>query len=97
MSTKHSPLPWRVGLSPAFGYPLLLTSEGYAITDEINGITLETADANAAHIVKCVNLHYDLVDAMQSLMEFWDHNTPVFPGSDQAERIKELLTATGSI
>lgn len=82
MTTQHTPTPWRAAInmdgrhqafsimadSPAFHkdewpyQPLIaqtLHGKGCA--------TLEVARANAAHIVKCVNLHDELIEALDMI------------------------------
>lgn len=69
--------PWRV--TPGSGLRLLIDVEGSptltACTiaavqpEDDNGEAIREAQANAAHIVKCVNAHDELVAALRSLSD----------------------------
>lgn len=59
--TKHTPTPWdRMG-------DLIIRVEGPASFD----VAKVDSEANAAHIVKCVNLHDELVEALSELMKVY--------------------------
>lgn len=73
MKPKHTPTPWQIGAEkPCAIYSKTARikvgeTAPYAITDS-PAIPLANSDeemeANAAHIVKCVNLHDELVEAL---------------------------------
>lgn len=63
----HTPTPWRLGEA---------SNEYQSIVcdDNANGVTFWVANVDAranvaAHIVKCVNLHDELVDALELLID----------------------------
>lgn len=68
MSTKHTPTPWK--LLPNKQY---ITSESSERTIARTGLDRqqpkqrELDSANAAHIVKCVNLHDELITILESI------------------------------
>src|SRR3974390_1068558 len=62
MTTKHTPGPWRIeDHSDVTDSDESLVTHGVGIADE--------ADANPAHIVRCVNAHDELVAALDMLMD----------------------------
>lgn len=68
--TTHTPTPWNVD-----EYKSIVDSEGNTIS--ANGFAMvmsygeeqKKAQANAAHIVKCVNMHDELVKALKNARE----------------------------
>ena len=62
MTTAHTPTPWN--LNEVY----IIDSEGYSIATTMFGdkASIEEDLANAAHIVKCVNLHDELVAALKA-------------------------------
>lgn len=66
MSTaKHSKLPWKVSYDEPFGRPQISTGSEYVICLTVEGITAKISEANAALIVKSVNLLPELVAALE--------------------------------
>lgn len=78
---KHSPTPWAVATNPGGpmdqpAFPPIVDASGNPHGEDIVAMPLgnsETVQANAAHIVKCVNLHEELVDALQELLSAARH------------------------
>lgn len=95
---KHTPTPWHTNLE--FDgrhryFPIMAPWAG--CDDETNYHPLiamtkhgtgdapqEVAKANASHIVKCVNLHDELVDFLQELEDLLSVKDPKFHGNPTA-------------
>lgn len=96
----HTPTPWYYGHSENpdvyrnAPHWLVLSdpveSTGEAIADVETGPGPETAEANAAFIVRACNSHHALVTAARHAL---DYVRRVGCGSDQPERIEELESA----
>jgi hypothetical protein len=64
MTTKHTPAPWKYRKARNVERPFIIidcTKINPYFVAELNGGCDDTAKANAEHIVKCVNLHDELV------------------------------------
>jgi len=77
MNTKHTPTPWSAGndyisgkgddgASHRIAYMLPMPSVAFAGPDAL-ARQADTPIANAAHIVRCVNAHDELVAALQAI------------------------------
>lgn len=64
--TKHTPTPWKC-VDGDIGNET--TKEGVVFHEGIYGKTVEQAEANAAHIVRCVNAHDGLVRALRTIAD----------------------------
>ena len=66
---KHTPAPWHIhkrdGFQVVTPLPQIERNQGYVDSIDCNSV------ANAAHLVKCVNLHDELVEALQSVDDLW--------------------------
>ena len=78
-ATFHTPAPWRVGIKfaqrvGAFNVNCFpISGGGSAIASVFAGdadrlVSLSNGEANAAHIVKCVNAHDELVRALRQML-----------------------------
>lgn len=70
-TTKHTPLPWEYRAASR-GITTTMQQGAYSVIcrmAESAGINAEERAANAAFIVKAVNSHQALVDALEALME----------------------------
>lgn len=69
---KHTPTPWDFEESE---YSVIITRGGFSIgvmfNSKVSGEWLP-ALPNAAHIVKCVNMHDELVDVLSGLMKVYN-------------------------
>jgi hypothetical protein len=76
-NTKHTPLPWGVSLSKRGVKGYKKTSDNVAVTiaacNVSTAIDKETQEANASYIVKAVNNHEALRDALETLMIYADN------------------------
>lgn len=72
---KHSPTPWKycpghTNESTSKNAGAIESADGFYVAeichDAIPDGQQDPAEANAAHIVKCVNLHDELVEALKS-------------------------------
>ena len=63
MSAAHTPTPWQV----ANGSPLLIGCDGFWIAGMM-GLQGEIGEANARFIVRAVNCHDQLVEALENYM-----------------------------
>lgn len=70
-NSKHTPTPWYWGDKSHHGYFNLRSDSGIVINAEENygAPYMEISDEDAAHIVKCVNMHDELVEALESVLE----------------------------
>lgn len=62
METKHTPTPWQIDVK---GEGAITGKDGQLIGRLNNTERNEERDANAAFIVRCVNAHDELVEALQ--------------------------------
>ena len=74
MTTKHSPTPWRIDVDCADGTAIVCPRKGGDIVALSPGVegwedSAELWPANAAHIIKCVNLHDELIAAIKGARE----------------------------
>jgi hypothetical protein len=99
--TKRTPTPWVNSIANISGGDYGIASCHNPFNKTKFGITpeLEAAEANAAHIVKCVNAHDDLVEAIKAIVdviqfalidgkEQW-----ILFGADIGERVEALHAA----
>lgn len=95
--SKHTPTPWKA----EGGY--IFAGEGdeilVCIQSTINDELVADAEANAARIVKCVNLHDELVEclkiAQQKLAVFNRNISPIQVATDEGfNRIRAILAKT---
>lgn len=63
---KHTETPWQVNFTAV--QAKLESGEIVTIADCFSRISYECDQANAAHIVRCVNAYQELVDALELLM-----------------------------
>lgn len=105
--TKHTPTPWRIedGTTLIWGdcNPNDNTSSGmgYPITEcRVTPVSASSwckapyndeGKANAAHIVKCVNLHDELVEVLKDIQDFLKRS-----GYDTT-MVKETLKKAGAL
>lgn len=68
---QHTPTPWYSEVDTELVYILGTVNGKEEVICEAGSIGNEDlqAQANAAHIVKCVNLHDELVDAVEHLLK----------------------------
>lgn len=70
--SKHTPTPWNAEelQSPERGHRISIHNANTGdYVAQVNFAADPQAKANAAHIVRCVNLHDALVDALKGLLE----------------------------
>jgi hypothetical protein len=74
---KHTPTPWKVNENN-YGMGMIeavindrkqLVARCYKVRPASVGETAKEIEANAGHIVKCVNLHDELIQRFESLVE----------------------------
>ena len=66
MTQKHTPLPWKIGSTRADGYnftTIVNEKKAYIAT-----VDIENETENAAFIVRAVNNHYQLIEALEALV-----------------------------
>ena len=68
MMTKHTPIPWRVA-DKSLGLMgiLRVQNKDVDICNVFNDKSVNS-EANAKHIVKCVNMHDELVEALDKMI-----------------------------
>lgn len=74
--SAHTPTPWQV-VKNSMGDPVKIFapySLGHVCNCDVRGGDLATREANAAHIVHCVNTHDALVAALRGLIA--QHDRP---------------------
>jgi len=73
MTTKHTPLPWETthDLNDTFNTQIWNSGTETLIADcdMLNGQSAKTSQANAAFIVKAVNCHYELLEALKMVRD----------------------------
>lgn len=74
--TKHTPTPWYWGDKSHHGYFNLRSDSGIVIGAEENYTTpyMDISEEDAAHIVKCVNMHDELVGVVRAMANFDGRN-----------------------
>lgn len=105
MNTKHTPLPWRrASTAAADEYSTrILDSRKNTIAicpmPADGSADYEVAEANAAHIVHCVNQHAALVAALAGIVANYngqiDCLNPIICGEDFIADARALLAAEG--
>lgn len=71
MKTQHTPTPWHYNGGKKIYIYSSHRNGAYCAeinTTSDNGDKIRDAEANAAHIVKCVNLHDELVEALDFMI-----------------------------
>lgn len=64
---QHTPTPWTAGFTPIVGVSRIYSVAPYRTAE----VALEVPSANAAHIVRCVNAHGELVAFVESFLKAW--------------------------
>lgn len=65
--SKHTPTPWKEGTRGPNNCPVIGNEQGLMVCMVNTGVNFQNeADANAAHIVLCVNSHDALVKALEA-------------------------------
>lgn len=79
-NTSPTPRPWTVVVNPYGDHIIgnLATLKTVAIVRKLS----ENSEANAAHIVRCVNSHDALIDAAKCLERVWENDGDVLAMSD---------------
>lgn len=93
MTEKHTPTPWKAYANHIEDVHGLLVGD----TNVSCGLTRECDLINAKHIVHCVNLHDELVDAMGSVLDWAlytvaegnEHSDVLHRGYDEARALLE--------
>jgi hypothetical protein len=62
---SHTPTPWLVERRT------IITDKSAAIAYASTSRAMEYAEGNAAHIVRCVNAHDELVAALRAIADSW--------------------------
>ena len=96
MSTKHTPTPWNISeeLTDQWHIVIETNCRGTVLVERMVREDEGLAEANAAHIVRCVNLHDELVHIAQSALELmYDSKGHLEEKTrlDAIESLKDLL------
>ena len=97
MKDNISPRPWEIGDGPEGVIPILAKDKPYLCvvrySDNPN-LSKAEGEANAAHIVKCVNAHEKLVEVLKDAKAWVELD----PKAEVMEaRIKSALKAAGEL
>lgn len=65
--TKHTPTPWELDDDGDGDYKII-SEEGHLIAVETGYYPIAPSIEDAAHIVKCVNMHDELVEVIERLL-----------------------------
>ena len=86
---KHTELPWHTGIT----YPDGIHAEDSTLICDCDVISenSETNKANAAFIVKCVNNHYQMLEALNNVNSFFSTNKRVYEKMPLFKQIKKAL------
>ena len=68
MTKEHTPTPWKVGAKHTIGFVSVEDDQSCGMTIPFIDVYGTNPEANAAHIVKCVNMHDELVEALDNLL-----------------------------
>ena len=71
---NHTPTPWQISSANAFHRAMIFAYPAHKQTAVAALTEGDNADANAAHIVRCVNSHDELVAALEWLVNCADPN-----------------------
>lgn len=73
---KHTPTPWEVRMVTGFHTSIYGEKNKWILNAALQGMKRDESEANAAHIVKCVNMHDELVKALEfyANKEEWHNN-----------------------
>lgn len=119
MSKEHTPTPWRIEdnttliwgacnpddlSSYGMGYPVAeCRITPISQSSWCNAPYSDEGEANAAHIVKCVNMHDELVEALKEINNLNENHSP-FGGEMYRDRIdmawelvRETLKKAGAL
>lgn len=105
--SKHTPTPWGIG---PYGEVFQDKGEFYGLRDrvELTGFSLTTgaanpeAVANTEHIVRCVNSHDALVQALRDTLDFYERHSNRWDGingrhpHEVVEQARAALAAAGA-
>src|SRR6185295_1317600 len=94
-NTPHTPTPWKVQARQTNLIPLLpaIHNESGVRICTMNSIDVLTETENAAHIVRCVNRHDELVDALRGMLNWARRVTQLNPGPEVADAVRILARA----
>lgn len=94
--TKHTPIPWEVATDEDGRVAVIKGCSflTYAFPTDL-GFETGSPEANAAHIVKCVNMHDELVEALKEVHD-WFMADDAHPGS-MIGRARETLKKSGAL
>lgn len=90
-TTKHTPTPWEVNGDTYVTVNSLIIAH----CKQHGNTTLEDAEANAAHIVKAVNCHDDLVEALDMVAKAIDQFGDAKLTFSQIQNITAALKKAG--
>lgn len=68
-NSKHTPTPWNYKQAYANGAGAFIGPDGKGIACITSSTKRDNNAANAAHIVRCVNAHDELVAALRALLK----------------------------
>lgn len=72
--TKHTPTPWKI--ENWHGDTQIIGPEGSLICIDTTYYPVAPSEEDMAHIVKCVNMHDELVEALKDIIDR-SHNDPL--------------------
>ena len=88
---KHTPTPWKVGLITKSGDSVYVdvSQDIEEVEVPIAGLLHHDTEANAAFIVKAVNNHYQLLEALEKIVRQTEDMIPPFRamGADQMMKV----------
>lgn len=99
-ATKHTPTPWKVGYKNTVGVVSQEDDQSFGMVIPFIDVYGDNPSANADHIVKCVNMHDELVGVLLSALneleehEKWSHENDVCitTNLDIIKRIKSITS-----
>jgi hypothetical protein len=90
-TAQHTPTPWDIVQFDDEDKPIIIGPNGDERIAVMQGN--EPSEANAQHIVHCVNLHDELVQALETGLEFWNDEDGDNL-SEWREQAKQVLAKT---
>jgi hypothetical protein len=101
-NAKHTPIPWEIDRTEKYYKPCIrmngvitawLPDNASGVMRPFSARVKETDDANAALIVKAVNCHQVLVDALYECLDALFNETADYPDSPWIKSVKDKARA----
>ena len=93
MNAKHTPTPWKVTINQIENPHIIADKDGQIANTSFSAHA--NKEANAKHIVKCVNMHDELVSTLEQVKSYLERISCNIPLENQdSNEIAELILET---